>query len=141
MSSYIDQSSAHHLPNTAFININPSLVDYVTVMWQCQYVRNRLAKNHGIMRCRALNHLFSMRICTLWTKSRAIIKTCGTSWRSAISRRRSQRLVRLDLKTFVKYIHLTWKLCLTFFKMVVLYLKEVILHSFTGSSFLSRPGV
>lgn len=30
-------------------------------------------------------HLFSMSVCTLWTKSLAIISTCGTSCRSAIS--------------------------------------------------------
>lgn len=35
-------------------------------------------------------HLFSMSVCTLWTKSLAIISTCGTSCRSAISDERER---------------------------------------------------
>lgn len=56
----------------------------------CHDLGNNLAtQSHGVMGCSGLRHLFSMRVCTLWTKSRAIIKTCGTSCRSAISKKRS----------------------------------------------------
>lgn len=53
-------------------------------MWQRRYLQNtfitRIKHGRGVR-----PHLFSMSVCTLWTRSRAIIRTCGTSCRSAIS--------------------------------------------------------
>lgn len=74
------------------------------------------------------SHLFSIRVCTLCTSSRAIRRMCCTSWRSAISVREEHKeysdseewhfhiaYITLHISHFTLLCHHIWKLnCVSF---------------------------
>ena len=62
----------------AFIQIQ------VNTLSKCCTLSERERNRHMV------DYLFSMRVCTLRTKSRAIVRTCGTLWCSAISEEGNQ---------------------------------------------------
>lgn len=64
----------------------PLKYDYC-VLGSCQHLKT--IKHREMWEYTRQHHLFSMSVCTLLTKSRAIVRTCGTLCRSAISEKRT----------------------------------------------------
>lgn len=73
---------AFHLHHFLFCGI------YDNNMVRLLSLRQVSTKELWVLTSSILHHLFSMSVCTLWTKSRAIIKTWGTLCLSAISEKK-----------------------------------------------------